>query len=66
MLSTAGDVYFDTFSVTEEETVEEPVDPNKELPYSETTGIDEMPPYYDFNAYVEKLKGDIAKAEELL
>ena len=37
-----------------------------ELPYSETTGIDEMPPYYDFNAYVEKLKGDIAKAEELL
>ena len=36
------------------------------LPYSETTGIDEMPPYYDFNAYVEKLKGDIAKAEELL
>ena len=36
------------------------------LPYSETTGIDEMPPYYDFNAYVEKLKADIAKAEELL
>lgn len=37
-----------------------------ELPYSETTGIDEMPPYYDFNAYVEKLKADIEKAKELL
>ena len=37
-----------------------------ELPYSETTGIDEMPSYYNFDAYVEKLKGDIAKAEELL
>lgn len=38
----------------------------RELPYSEITGIDEMPPYYDFNAYVEKLKADIEKAKELL
>ena len=37
-----------------------------ELPYSETTGIDEMPLYYNFEAYIEKLKEDIAKAEELL
>lgn len=37
-----------------------------ELPYSETTGIEEMPAYYNFNAYVEKLKADIAQAEELL
>ena len=46
VLSTAGDVYFDTFSVTEEETVEEPVDPNKELPYSEnfdTTAEEQLP-----------------------
>lgn len=37
-----------------------------ELPYSETTGIDQMPSYYDFDAYVEKLKADIEKAKELL
>ena len=37
-----------------------------ELPYSETTGIDEMPAYYPFDEYVEKLKSDIAKAESLL
>ena len=46
VLSSAGDVYFDTFSVTEEETVEEPVDPNKELPYSEnfdTTAEEQLP-----------------------
>lgn len=36
------------------------------LPYSETTSIDEMPAYYDFNSYVEKLKNDIEKAESLL
>ena len=36
------------------------------LPYSETTSIYEMPAYYDFNAYVEKLKSDIEKAESLL
>lgn len=36
------------------------------LPYSETTSIEEMPSYYDFNAYVEKLKYDIAMAESLL
>lgn len=37
-----------------------------ELPYSETTSIYEMPPYYDLNAYVEKLKADITKALGLL
>lgn len=36
------------------------------LPYSETTTIYEVPPYYDFNAYVEKLKSDIEKAKSLL
>lgn len=36
------------------------------LPYSETTSIDEMPAYYDFNAYVTKLKADLKQAETLL
>lgn len=36
------------------------------LPYSETTSIDEMPPYYDFDAYVAKLKADVKQAETLL
>ena len=36
------------------------------LPYSETTGIDEMPPYFGFNEYVGKLKSDITQAEQLL
>lgn len=36
------------------------------LPYSETTSIYEMPAYYDFNSYVEKLKNDIEKAKSLL
>ena len=36
------------------------------LPYSETTSIDEVPPYYTFNEYVEKLKYDIEQAESLL
>ena len=37
-----------------------------ELPYSETTSIYEMPPYYGFGAYVEKLKYDLEQAEMLL
>lgn len=37
-----------------------------ELPYSETTSIYEMPPYYNFDSYVEKLKYDIEQAENLL
>ena len=36
------------------------------LPYSETTSIYEIPAYYDFDAYVTKLKADIEKAESLL
>lgn len=36
------------------------------LPYSETTSIYEMPAYYGFEAYVEKLKRDVEKAESLL
>lgn len=36
------------------------------LPYSESCSIDEMPPYYDFNSYVQKLTSDITKAEQLL
>ena len=36
------------------------------LPYSETTGIDEMPRYYDFDEYVDKLEADIQMAESLL
>ena len=36
------------------------------LPYSEATNIKEIPPYYDFNEYVLKLKSDIEKAEALL
>lgn len=36
------------------------------LPYSYTTSIDEMPKYYDFDAYVANLTADIEKAETLL
>lgn len=36
------------------------------LPYSETTSIDEMPPYYSFTEYVAKLRNDIENAETLL
>ncbi len=39
---------------------------NVELPYSETTSIYEVPPYYDFDSYVAKLTADLQKAEELL
>ncbi|MBC5620015.1 RagB/SusD family nutrient uptake outer membrane protein [Butyricimonas hominis] len=37
-----------------------------ELPYSETTSIDEMPAYYGFDAYVAKLESDLVKAESFL
>lgn len=37
-----------------------------ELPYSETTSIYEVPAYYGFDAYVEKLKYDLEMAEALL
>lgn len=37
-----------------------------QLPYSYTTSIYEMPAYYDYAAYVERLKADIAQAERLL
>lgn len=36
------------------------------LPYSETTSIDEMPPYYSYSDYVAKLQSDIQTAESLL
>lgn len=36
------------------------------LPYSETTGIDEIPRYYNFEEYVDKLEADIQMAESLL
>lgn len=36
------------------------------LPYSEATTIDEIPPYYSFAEYTEKLKQDIETAEKLL
>lgn len=36
------------------------------LPYSEATSIDEIPPYYNFEDYVAKLKSDIETAENLL
>lgn len=36
------------------------------LPYSYTTSIDDMPKYYDFDAYVANLNADIEKAETLL
>lgn len=36
------------------------------LPYSYTTGIDEVPAYYGYADYVACLKKDIEKAEELL
>ena len=36
------------------------------LPYSETSSIHEMPPYYKYDEYVGKLEADIAKALELL
>lgn len=37
-----------------------------ELPYSETTSIFEIPGYFDFASYTEKLKADLEKAESLL
>ncbi len=37
-----------------------------DLPYSYTTSLDEMPAYYTYEKYVENLKADITKAEELL
>ena len=36
------------------------------LPYSYTTGIDEMPHYYNYDEYVANLTKDIEKAESLL
>lgn len=36
------------------------------LPYSFTTSIDDLPAYYDFNEYVNLLKSDVQKAEQLL
>ena len=36
------------------------------LPYSYTTGLDEMPSYYSYGDYIKNLKADITKAEELL
>lgn len=36
------------------------------LPYSETTSINDIPPYYDFEDYVAKLKADIEMAKSLL
>lgn len=38
----------------------------RELPYSFTTSIDEMPAYYAFDSYVELLRKDMQQAEELL
>lgn len=37
-----------------------------ELPYSETTSYDEIPPYYTFDEYVAKLESDLDMAESLL
>lgn len=37
-----------------------------QLPYSFTTSIYDMPAYYDYAAYVDLLKKDLDKAEELL
>lgn len=39
---------------------------DRELPYSETTSIDELPAYYNYAAYTQKLQGDIDQAEWLL
>lgn len=39
---------------------------DKELPYSFTTSINEVPAYYAWDAYVGLLKADITKALELL
>ena len=36
------------------------------LPYNESTSIYDIPPYYTFTEYVDKLKADLAKAEALL
>lgn len=36
------------------------------LPYNESTTIYDIPPYYTFAEYVDKLKADLAKAEALL
>jgi hypothetical protein len=37
-----------------------------ELPYSETASLDDMPPYYGFDAYATRLKSDVDKALALL
>lgn len=37
-----------------------------ELPYSFTTGIDEMPDYYGWSDYIKLLKADLHKADSLL
>lgn len=37
-----------------------------ELPYSYTTRLDEVPTYYSFTGYVERLEEDLDKAEALL
>lgn len=37
-----------------------------QLPYSLGTGIEDMPAYYDFDAYVKLLKDDLTQAETLL
>ncbi len=37
-----------------------------DLPYSYTTSLDEMPSYFSYEKYVENLKADISRAEELL
>ena len=36
------------------------------LPYSESSSINEIPPYYDFDEYVDKLESDIERALSLL
>lgn len=36
------------------------------LPYSESASLSVMPPYYNFNDYVSKLKSDLQTAESLL
>lgn len=37
-----------------------------QLPYAEKAGINEVAPYYGFDAFVEKLQKDLDKAESLL
>lgn len=36
------------------------------LPYAENVSVDELPAYYGFDAFVEKIKSDLNKAETLL